>query len=64
MPGQPGGSLANQLLRENALRQAGQDGGEANVRAVRAWALVHGLAMLMLDGQIPIDLALIERAID
>lgn len=58
-----GGSLANQLLRANALQQAGPDNDEANVRAVKAWAMVHGLALLMLDGQIPVDHALIDRAI-
>lgn len=30
--------------------------------ALKAWALAHGLAMLMLDGQVPADDATIERA--
>jgi AcrR family transcriptional regulator len=51
----------NFLLR-NAAAVTGAD-GESTVtrgRAIEAWALVHGLAMLMLDGQIPID----DRIID
>jgi len=56
-------SEAGDLLQANAARIAARDGGEANVHAVQAWALVHGLAMLMLDGQLPADEALIERAI-
>ena len=56
-------SEAGHLLQANAARQATREGGEAGIRAVQAWALVHGLAMLMLDGQIPVDDALIEKAI-
>jgi AcrR family transcriptional regulator len=56
-------SEASDLLQANATRAAEKDGGEAGVRAVQAWALVHGLAMLMLDGQIPTDDSLIEQAI-
>lgn len=66
-----GGSEAGALLLTNAARNAGANpgadadkgGGDAQVRAVQAWALVHGIAMLMLDGQIPIDMGLIDRAI-
>jgi AcrR family transcriptional regulator len=58
-----GATLAGDLLRTNALRLAAQDGGAASVRAVKAWAQVHGLAMLMLDGLIPVDYDLIEQAI-
>ena len=57
------GSEAGALLLANAARIAGASGGEAQVRAVQAWALVHGIAMLMLDGQIPVDMDLIDRAI-
>lgn len=56
-------SEANSLLQANAAALAASDGGEANIHAVQAWALVHGLAMLMLDGQIPADDAIIDRAI-
>jgi len=31
---------------------------------VQAWAIVHGLAMLMLDRQLPADDDLIDRVID
>ncbi len=56
-------SEADALLQAHAAREAAAHGGEAAVRAVQAWALVHGLAMLMLDGQIPMDETLIDRAI-
>lgn len=52
------------LLQANAAQLAAAGGGEAKVRAVSAWALVHGLAMLMLDGQIPADVDLIDQVID
>ena len=35
----------------------------AEIVAVQAWALVHGLAMLMLDGQLPANPQLIEDAV-
>jgi len=56
-------SEAGTLLQANAAAVAARTGGEAAVRAVQAWALVHGLAMLMLDGQIPVDESLIDKAI-
>ncbi len=31
---------------------------------IQAWAVVHGLAMLMLEGQLPADDALIDQVID
>jgi AcrR family transcriptional regulator len=58
-----GGSAAGALLLAHAMREAEHSGGEARVRVARSWALVHGLAMLMLDGQIPVDDALIDRVI-
>jgi len=33
-------------------------------RRLKAWSLVHGLAMLMLDGQVPADRALIDAVVD
>jgi AcrR family transcriptional regulator len=62
-PGKAPESEAHDLLQANAAKQAARDGGETGIRAVQAWALVHGLAMLMLDGQIPADDALIDKAI-
>ncbi len=32
-------------------------------RRIQAWSVVHGLAMLMLDGQVPADEALISRIV-
>ena len=50
------------FLLANAGAAVGADpqSQAALVAAVEAWALVHGVAMLMLDGQIPTDEALIE----
>jgi len=62
-PAQLGTTQAGALLLANAVRVAGQDGGEAQVRAIQAWAMVHGLAMLMLDGQIPVDEDLVARVV-
>ena len=44
-----------------ALAPAGTD---PRIFALRAWALAHGLAMLMLDGQAEVDDAAIDAAID
>ena len=51
------------MLRRNAAVEAARLGGDADLRAVQAWALVHGLAMLMLDGRLPPDESLIDAAI-
>jgi len=52
---------AMRLLRENvaALLPAGASNEAQRRAAIQAWALVHGMAMLMLDGQIEADDALI-----
>jgi AcrR family transcriptional regulator len=54
------------MLKDNAAALApkaqGADG--ARLLAIRSWSLVHGLAVLMLDGEIPADPALIDRVID
>lgn len=34
-----------------------------DTKRLQAWSLVHGLAMLMLDGQVPADEALIDRVV-
>lgn len=39
-------------------------GTDPQIAALQAWSLVHGLAMLMLDGHVPADDALIDRVID
>jgi AcrR family transcriptional regulator len=51
------------MLRANAAALAPVD-ADARVFALKAWALAHGLAMLMLDGQVPRDDAMIDAAID
>jgi len=53
------------FLRKNAAAagNASPDDPATAIRVTRAWSLVHGLAMLMLDGQIAADDALIERVI-
>jgi AcrR family transcriptional regulator len=48
------------LANAGAAVGADPESQAARVAAVEAWALVHGLAMLMLDGQIPADEALID----
>jgi AcrR family transcriptional regulator len=60
-----GGPDAMAFLRQNAAAASGAAPGSAaaQVEAVRAWSLVHGLAMLMLDGQIAPDERLIDQAI-
>ena len=46
-----------------AAAEAGPGDSVPDVVAIRAWALVHGLAMLMLDGQIPAEQRLIDLAV-
>jgi AcrR family transcriptional regulator len=61
----PGGrSEAARRLRTNAPSTPAVIAGPASSkRELRAWAMVHGLAMLMLDGQVPADDALIEAVV-
>lgn len=53
------------FLRRNAAAasNAPLDDPATSIRVTRAWALVHGLAMLMLDGQLPAETTLIDRVI-
>lgn len=53
---------AFRMLWDNAARMAPPGAGPEAARliALEAWALVHGLAVLILDGQIPRDDALID----
>ncbi|MBE9604750.1 TetR/AcrR family transcriptional regulator [Acetobacteraceae bacterium H6797] len=57
-------SQAGEMLQAHAAALSARRGGEAQIRAIRAWSLVHGLAMLMLDGQVPMDEALISKVVD
>lgn len=59
-----GQSLAARLLQNAASDAAHGDPQRTRQLIVQAWALVHGLAMLMLDGQLPKDDELIDRVID
>lgn len=54
---------ASDLLKRCTAALAG-DGPAAERLALQAWSIVHGLAMLMLDGRLPADDALIDRVID
>ncbi len=53
------------FLKANAAARAPSGAGSRVVEAValQAWSVAHGLAMLMLDGQIPVDDALIDRVL-
>jgi AcrR family transcriptional regulator len=58
-------SAAMRGLREdiNRLLPADWPAARRKASALHAWALVHGLAMLVLDQQIPADWALIEQVL-
>ncbi len=51
------------FLQANAAALA-PPGSDPGIFALQAWSVAHGLAMLMLDGQVPADTALIDRVID
>lgn len=55
---------ASRLLRANTLKLASGDPQRAKTLALQAWSVAHGLAMLMLDGRIAPDDALIDAVID
>ncbi|MEO5493540.1 MAG: TetR/AcrR family transcriptional regulator [Sphingomonas sp.] len=57
---------AGKLLRAYAVKLAGKGASPETVRtiAMRSWALVHGLAVLMLQGYVPRDEALIDAVVD
>jgi AcrR family transcriptional regulator len=67
VPGDPGASESAglRLLVDNiaALSSPDVPPAERKLRALQSWALVHGLAMLMLDGIVPADDALIDAVI-
>jgi AcrR family transcriptional regulator len=62
--GLPEGNLAADMLLDSAARFTRGDKVAARRFALQSWALVHGLAMLMLDQQLPADEALIDQVID
>jgi AcrR family transcriptional regulator len=53
---------AGRLLRTNAEALGGGDERETRRIMLRAWAVAHGLAMLILDGHLPANDALIDAA--
>lgn len=55
-------NAAMRLLRQNiaGLLPPGATEDEQRMATIKSWALVHGLAMLMLDGQVPADERIIE----
>lgn len=53
---------AMRFLLANAARFA-PGGTDPRLFALQAWALAHGLAMLMLDGQVPAEEATIDAAV-
>lgn len=57
-----GDNPAARLLRANADALGGGDQDEARRIMIHGWAIAHGLAMLILDGHLPADDALIDAA--
>lgn len=51
------------FLRENAAAAARQAGADPRTVAIRAWALVHGLALLLLERQVDPEDGLIESVV-
>jgi AcrR family transcriptional regulator len=60
-----GEAEAMTFLRQNAAATVGRDMDDPATQAlvIHSWSLVHGLAMLMLDGQVPVQDALIDAVI-
>lgn len=61
-----GNSRGHEMLAREIQKLGGPKLSKAqqNIRALRAWAIVHGLAMLMLDGLAPHDERIIEQVVD
>ncbi|KCZ84598.1 TetR family transcriptional regulator [Hyphomonas adhaerens MHS-3] len=57
---EPFGMLSDTL---NALMPADTSHADRKIKRLQAWSMVHGLAMLMLDGQVPRDEALVDQVI-
>lgn len=53
---------AMRLLMTNSRAVA--SGTDPQLVAARAWSMAHGLAMLILDGQLPADDSLIDSVVD
>nr|WP_321359921.1 TetR/AcrR family transcriptional regulator [uncultured Hyphomonas sp.] len=57
---EPFGMLSDTL---NALMPAETSRADRKIKRLQAWSIVHGLAMLMLDGQVTPDEALVDQVI-
>lgn len=55
---------AAELLHRTTAELTGGDDAAAERLALQAWAIAHGVAMLMLDKRLPADDALIDRLLD
>lgn len=64
-PSEGAGADGMQILVNviDGLSGAGTPQQVREARRLKAWSLVHGLAMLMLDGQLPADPALIDAVV-
>ena len=51
-------------LLDSYTQELAGDPDRAERLALQAWSIAHGIAMLMLDGRIPADDALIDRLLD
>lgn len=51
-------------LLDRMTRELAGDAASARRMARQAWAIAHGIAMLMLDGRLPPDDALIDELLD
>ena len=51
-------------VKIDSLAPAGASPGQRHIAALKAWSIVHGLAMLMLDKQVSVDDAVIDAVID
>lgn len=58
-----GDSLAGRMLQDFSARYTSTPEAARRL-VVQSWALVHGLAMLMLDGRLPNDEGLIDQVVD
>ena len=56
----PFGMLSDTL---NTLLPPDASNADRKIKRLQAWSMVHGLAMLMLDGQVPADEALVDQVI-
>ncbi len=50
-------------LMVNAARFA-PEGADVRTYSLQCWSLVHGLAMLFLDGQVPFDRSLVASVVN